>query len=396
MRIKRIVAISLAVIFLLLGSLAFAETTKAQSPPVVPFLKKVPPANIIESLIQVWNLIKMYYVDPSKIDPQKLKYGALKGMVEALGDPYTRYEDPTEYKEEQIEIKGRYGGLGIIITKKDDRVVIVSPIEDTPAYRIGLKAKDEIVKIENELTRNMSLTKVVKLLRGKPGTKVTIWVRRKGVDKLLKFTITRALIKLKAVKKKMLDHKIAYIRLTYFNQNTSQELKVALNDLKKKGYKAIILDLRNNPGGLLKEAVYVSRFFINKGVIVSTKGRYPWYNVVYKANGTAIPYCPMVVLVNEGTASASEIVAGALQDNKRAKLIGVKTFGKGSVQTVIPLKDGSALHITIAYYYTPKGRLIHKKGLMPDIVVKQPESSKKDVQLEKAKEILLQEMGKAL
>lgn len=362
--------------------------------PVAPSPQNAIPTDLMGNLIQLWNIIKNYYVDPTKIDSEKLKYGALKGLVEALGDPYTRYEDPQEYKEEQIQLEGQYGGIGIIITKKDERIVVVSPIEDTPAYKLGLKADDEIVRIGEEPTQGMSLSKVVKLLRGEPGTQVTIWIRRAGEDKLLKFTITRAQVKLKAVKSEILDKSIAYLRITYFNQNTTQELKAALEELKKSGFKGIILDLRNNPGGLLNEAVSVAKLFIDKGVIVSTKGRYPWHSVVYEADGTAIPYCPMVVLVNKGSASASEIVAGALQDHGRAKLVGVKTFGKGSVQTVIPFNDGSALHITIAYYYTPNGRLIHDKGLDPDFVVEQPEDSKKDLQLEKAKELLLKEMKK--
>ncbi|KUK13836.1 MAG: S41 family peptidase [Synergistetes bacterium] len=397
MRLKNRVFLLAILSLLILNSVSFPQETPSTAPNVttVPLPQNAVPTDLLGSIVQLWNILKNYYVDPDKIDPEKLKYGALKGLVEALGDPYTRYEDPQEYKEEQIQLEGKYGGLGIIITKKDDKIVIVSPIEDTPAYKLGLKADDEIVRIEDEPTQGMSLSKVVKLLRGEPGTKVTIWVRRPGKDKLLKFTITRAQINLKAVKSEMLENGIAYIRITYFNQNTTKELESALKSLSKKGFKGIILDLRNNPGGLLNEAVSVAKMFIDKGVIVSTKGRYPWHTVVYEADGTAIPYCPMVVLVNRGSASASEIVAGALQDHKRAKLVGVRTFGKGSVQTVIPFNDGSALHITIAYYYTPNGRLIHEKGLTPDIVVNQPEDSKKDVQLERAKDILLEEIKKS-
>lgn len=395
MRIKDRLILLVMILFIF-ASLSLAQEGAPSSTPApsLPLPQNAIPTDLLGNLVQLWNILKNYYVDPSKIDPEKLKYGALKGLVEALGDPYTRYEDPQEYKEEQIQLEGKYGGLGIIITKKDDKVVVVSPIEDTPAYKAGLKADDEIVRIEEEPTQGMSLSKVVKLLRGEPGTKVTIWIRRPGKDKLLKFTLTRAQIELKAVKSEMLGNDIAYIRITYFNQNTTKELKSAIEGLRKKGFKGIILDLRNNPGGLLNEAVSTAKMFINKGVIVSTKGRYPWHTVVYEADGSAIPYCPMVVLVNRGSASASEIVAGALQDHGRAKLVGVRTFGKGSVQTVIPFNDGSALHITIAYYYTPAGKLIHEKGLNPDVLVEQPEDSKKDLQLEKAKEILLEEIKK--
>ncbi|MCS7232602.1 MAG: S41 family peptidase [Synergistetes bacterium] len=393
MKFRVKVVFFLVFLSILSSSFAFGQESPSSSvTPSVPLPQNAIPTDLMGNLIQLWNIIRNYYVDPSKIDSEKLKYGALKGLVEALGDPYTRYEDPQEYKEEQIQLEGQYGGIGIIITKKDEKIVIVSPIEDTPAYKLGLKADDEIVRIGDEPTQGMGLSKVVKLLRGEPGTQVTIWIRRAGEDKLLKFTITRAKVKLKAVKSELIDKNIAYLRITYFNQNTTQELKAALEGLKKNGFKGIILDLRNNPGGLLNEAISVAKMFIDKGVIVSTKGRYPWHTVVYEADGTAIPYCPMVVLVNKGSASASEIVAGALQDHGRAKLVGVKTFGKGSVQTVIPFNDGSALHITVAYYYTPSGRLIHDKGLNPDVVVEQSEDSKKDLQLEKAKEILLKEM----
>lgn len=387
--------LSVVIFALIIGaSFVFAQTKSIQISPAPSLENSIPP-ELINSLIQVWNLVKLHYVDPSKIDVEKLRYGALKGLLEAIGDPYTRFEDPEEYREEQIQLEGQYGGIGIVITKKDDKIVVVSPIEDTPAYKLGLRADDEIVRIGDEPTSGMSLSKVVKLLRGEPGTDVTIWVRRKGEDKLLKFTITRAQIKLKAVKSKVLDGDIAYVRVTHFNQNVAQELRSALEELKKKGFKGMILDLRNNPGGLLSEAVSVAKMFINDGVIVSTKGRYPWYSTIYVADRTAIVNCPMVVLVNKGSASASEIVAGALQDHGKAKLVGVKTFGKGSVQTVFPLKDGSAVHITIAYYYTPKGRLIHDRGLDPDVVVEQPEGSDKDLQLEKAKEVLLKEMKKS-
>jgi len=388
---KKTISLFLISLLLMMASPILAQTSSPQTVPIVP-KDALPPPELLNSIIQVWDLLRTHYVDPSKIDPEKLKYGALKGLVEALGDPYTVFEDPQEYKEERIRMEGQYGGLGIIISKKDEKIVIVSPIEDTPAYEAGLKADDEIVRIEDEPTQGMPLSKVVKLLRGDPGTKVTIWIRRAGEEKLLKFTLTRAQIKLKAVKGEIIDKNIAYLRITYFNQNTTNELRATLEELKRKGFKGIILDLRNNPGGLLNEAVSVAKVFIKEGVIVSVKGRYPWYSSVYSADGSAIPYYPMVVLVNKGSASASEIVAGALQDHGRAKLIGVKTFGKGSVQTVIPLKDGSALHITIAYYYTPRGRLIHEKGLTPDILVDQPEDSNKDVQLEKAKEVLLEEL----
>ncbi len=384
---RRRIFVTLVVVFVLIIAVgvSFSDTKDSLNT-----VKRKITASDIEKLLMVFSIIKNNYVDENKIDVVKMIYGAAKGLVAAIGDPYTRFVSPDEYREEEINLEGNFGGLGIVITSDSEgRIVIVSPIEGTPAYRAGLKEKDEIVKAGDKILRGMSLMKVVKILRGKPGTKVTIWVKRNGVEHLLKFVITRAIIHVPVVKYKMLAHKIGYIRLVQFNSEAGPKMKETIGRLYKKGMKRIILDLRNNPGGLLREAVEVASLFIPKGVIVSTKGRTIQSYNVYFALGGAIPKYPMVVLVNGGTASASEIVSGALQDYGRALLIGTKTFGKGSVQSIFTLSDGSAVFVTIAYYYTPAGRMIHHKGLKPDILVKQPAKGKTDLQLRMAKYVLL-------
>lgn len=336
---------------------------------------------------QTRSLLETYHVDGDKpVEEKKLLYGAVRGILQAWGDPYTRFLDPAQLKEEEIEVQGEYGGLGIYIAQKDGRTLVVSPIEGTPAERAGIKPNDEIVKIGEEVILGWDQDRVVKALRGPAGTSVTIWIRREKVERLLKFDLKRENIALKTVKLEKLEDGLVYIRLSFFNEKTAEEMRKALvqaNGMKAKG---IILDLRNNPGGLLNAATDVVDMFVDEGVIVGMKGRFERANeVIYATRGTQTRL-PVVVLVNEGSASASEIVSGALKDLKRAKIVGKKTFGKGSVQTLFHLSDGSAMFITIARYYTPSGLVIDHVGLKPDLTVEgEPNKDhRKDIQLQKA------------
>ncbi|TRZ48504.1 S41 family peptidase [bacterium] len=316
-------------------------------------------------------IIQTDYVDETK--PKDLIYGALKGMLAAL-DPHSQFLDPDTYNELKVDTEGKFGGLGIEITVKDGLLTVITPIEDTPAWRAGIKANDRIVKINNDLTRDMTLTEAVKKMRGKPGEAVTLVVLRESEKKLLEFKIVRDIIKIKDIKEaRILEDGIGYIRLVEFRENTPQDIAVVLERLKKEGMDALILDLRNNPGGLLDVAVEVTEKFIEKGkMVVYTKGRKPAQSLEFISRSAhPILDMPMVVLINEGSASGSEIVAGALQDYKRAIILGVKSFGKGSVQTVIPLGDGSALRLTTSKYFTPLGKEIHGKGVIPDIEVQE-------------------------
>lgn len=313
-------------------------------------------------------IIQSEYVE--EVKAKDLIYGALRGMLVSL-DKHSQFLDPDEYKEMQVETKGEFGGLGIVITIKDNLLTIISPLEDTPAYRAGVKSGDRIVKIDGESTKDITLMQAVKKMRGKPGTDCTITIMREDEKKLLEFTITRDIIKIKSVKEaKVIEDKIGYIRIVEFQLRTPQDLEKALNRLEKEGIDSLILDLRNNPGGLLETSVEVADKFIASGVIVSTRGRIKSQEQEFVAHlrGTHPDY-PMVIMINEGSASASEIVAGAVQDNNRGILLGTKTFGKGSVQTVVPMADGSALRLTTAKYFTPSGRCIHEVGITPDIVV---------------------------
>ena len=334
----------------------------------------------IKLFMEAYQLVKEKYVE--KKTPRELYEGAIKGMLEGL-DPHSTLFTPDQLKEFQVETSGEFGGLGIQITKtKDGRLMIIAPIEDTPAYRAGIKPGDVIVKInDKKVTPDMTLSEAVKLMRGKPGTKITIWIWRKGWPEPKPFTLTRAVIKIKSVKFRILPGDIGYIRFTMFQRNSVEEFKRALESLKKdKKLIGIIVDVRNNPGGLLDSAVAISDYFLPRGkLIVYTKGRIPQSIKKYVSlNDPVIPTdIPVVMLVNGGTASAAEILTGALRYNNRAVVVGEKTFGKGSVQTLYPLDMGYAVKITTAKYYMPNHQCIDGKGIKPDIEVK---LSKEDVE----------------
>jgi len=320
----------------------------------------------IEIFTEVLRKIEREYVEPQ--DPQKLIYGAIRGMVRSL-DPHSSFLTEEEHKELMMETRGSFTGIGIEITMKDEILTVVSPIEGTPAYEAGIKAGDKIIGIEDELTKDMTMMDAVKKIRGPKGTKVKLTIVREGEEKPLEFVITRDVIPLKTVRYHLLRPEIGYIRITNFRSNTSEDLIGALEALEKGGeLKGLILDLRNNPGGLLGQAVEVSDVFMDSGLIVVTKGRDSSQDIEATAhkNKTSRKY-PIIVLINGGSASASEIVAGALQDNKRALILGTRSFGKGSVQTILPLSDGSGLRLTTARYYTPSGKSIQLSGISPDI-----------------------------
>jgi carboxyl-terminal processing protease len=323
----------------------------------------------LRSFVDVLNVIKKNYVD--EVKTKDLVSGAIKGMLSSL-DPHSGYMSPEAFKEFQVETKGEFGGLGIQISMKDSILTVIAPIEDTPAYMAGIKAGDKILKIDGESTKNMSIQDAVSKMRGPKGKPVTLNIFREGWTEPKDIPIVRDIIKIKSVKSKMLKDDIGYIKLTQFQEMTSDDLTKALKDLKEKGMKSIILDLRNDPGGLLNSAVDVAgQFLPPKKLVVYIKGR-TGDKIEYFTEGDDPTYTdlPMVVLVNQGSASASEIVAGALKDWNRAVIVGVQTFGKGSVQTLIPLSDGAGLRLTTAKYYTPSGVSIQNVGITPDIVVK--------------------------
>lgn len=336
----------------------------------------------LQKFSRVMEMLRQAYVE--EVTDEELIDGALSGMLTSL-DPHSTYMDKDMYKQMTVDTKGEFGGLGIEIAAAEGGIRIVSPIEDTPADRAGVKAGDLIIKIDHELARDMSLSEGVKKMRGKPGTSIVLTIFRKGVDTPLEIKIVRAVIKVKSVKSDMLAPGYAYLRITQFQERTGSLLREQIKALQKRtGGKlaGAVLDLRNNPGGLLNQAVEVSDMFLDKGNIVSTKSR-AGKNLSFDArSGDALNGLPLIVLINHGSASASEIVSGALQDHHRAVLVGTKSFGKGSVQSVVPLNDGTAIKVTTALYYTPSGRSIQATGIDPDIEVEQvlrkPEEASKN------------------
>ena len=351
------------------------------------YLSQMSPEELAATLklFRAVQVVKGQYVGTA--EGPLLMTGSLKGMVNSLGDPYSVYLDPKMYSELMLETKGSFGGVGIVLGVKEKQLTVVAPIEGTPAESAGILSGDLIVKIDNHDTKDMALDEAVGKIRGKEGSKVTLTIQRTGQEPQ-EYTLTRATIVLKSVSGKMLEGDIGYIRLSMFSETTGDDFTQKMNELTAQGMTSLILDLRNNPGGLIGESVKVARLLVPQGPIVSVIGK-DGERETSQSYLEKTPL-PMVVLINGGSASASEIVAGAIQDTGAGKLIGVKTFGKGSVQRIIPLDKESAVKITIAEYHTPKDRSIHGKGIEPDIVVEMPKDkdAKSDPQLDKAIEVL--------
>lgn len=333
----------------------------------------VPSTDYLKLLPEVMSYVKKNYIEP--VDDKTLMENAINGMLTSL-DPHSAYLPPESFKEMKVEMSGSFGGLGIEISIRDNKLIVVSPIEDTPAYRAGIKAGDYIFKIDGKSTRNMNINSAVKLMRGPQGTGVTLTIIRNGNGKPLVFPLVRDIILVKSLRYRMLEPGYGYIRISQFQERTGDDFDQSLQALHRQHgtLRGLVIDLRNNPGGLLDQAVKVADRFVgegfNNGLVVYTKGRDPASQSSYSANvGEKEPPYPVVVLINGGSASASEIVAGALQDHRRAVIMGTSSFGKGSVQSVIPLRNGGALKLTTARYYTPNGRSIQAKGIEPDIFV---------------------------
>ncbi|HWY75019.1 MAG TPA: S41 family peptidase [Verrucomicrobiae bacterium] len=332
----------------------------------------------LELFSYVLDKVRKDYVDGTNLTYQALIYGALKGMVNTL-DPHSEFMDPVKYEELQKDTQGMFGGLGIMIEMKDNYVTVLAPMEDTPGYRAGIQAGDRIVKIDGKSAEKMGLTDAVQQLRGEPGTEVTVTIMRPSTGEVKDYRLKRDNIKVDMVKdinnKKEFplgEDKIGYVRLVQFGEKTSDDLEKAIKKLKSEGMQGFVLDLRWNPGGLLDQAVEVCEKFLPRGqLVVSTEGRNKAQDSIRRANGHGdeLNGMPMVVLVNVNSASASEIVAGCLQDLHRAQIMGERTFGKGSVQSILPLQDGSALRLTTAKYYTPSHKVIHGEGITPDCIV---------------------------
>jgi carboxyl-terminal processing protease len=328
------------------------------------------PLDQLRNFSDIFSRIKSDYVED--VEDEVLLEHAIRGMLSGL-DPHSTYLSPDEYNELRIGTSGEFGGLGIQVGMEDGFVKVISPIDDTPAYKAGLQAGDLIIRLDEKTVKGMTLNDAVKVMRGKPGTDIELTVVREGEDKPLSFVVTRDIIKVKSVKNRMLDPGYGYIRISNFQSRTAPQLLDAINELKeenKDGLKGLVLDLRNNPGGVLNAAAEVSDLFIDKGKLVYTEGRIDNSHYEYNAKpGDILDGAPVVVLINGGSASASEIVAGALQDHKRAVVMGSKSFGKGSVQTIQELRSGGAVKITTARYFTPLGRSIQGAGITPDIIL---------------------------
>jgi carboxyl-terminal processing protease len=370
---------------LLIGARVYMSSAQAA--------EKDSPYQSIELFSTVLEKVRKDYVDGKNLKYQDLVYGALKGMLNTL-DPHSEFMEPEKYHELQNDTQGAFGGLGIVISMRDNFVTVVAPMDETPGARAGILSGDRIVKIDNHSTEKMTLADAVKNLRGEPGTSIRLTLFRPSNGQIKEYNLTRAVINVDMVKdvngKKdfpLGDNKIGYIHLTQFGEKTSDDLEAALRKLKGQGMQALILDLRWNPGGLLEQAVDVCEKFLPRGqLVVTTEGRNKDQTSIRKAagHGDQIRNMPMVVLVNLGSASASEIVAGCLQDLKRGIVLGEKTFGKGSVQSILPLGDGSALRLTTAKYYTPSHKVIHEEGITPDIPVPMSPEEERDMLLKRA------------
>ena len=342
------------------GVLADREPKEMQS---IPFEE-------LRNFTHIYSRIKSDYVE--QVDDTTLLENAIRGMLSGL-DPHSSYLNPQEYQELRIGTTGQFGGLGIQVGMDDGFVKVISPIDDTPAFRAGIQAGDMIIRLDDKLVKGMTLDEAVKLMRGKPGTDITLTIVREGVEKPFKVTITRDIIKVKSVRGQMLEPGFGYLRISQFQADTATNLAKELKNLKKEAENSLhglVLDLRNNPGGVLNASAEVADLFLNAGKIVYTEGRIENSDVEFNARkGDMLDGAPIIVLINGGSASASEIVAGALQDHKRAIIMGTKSFGKGSVQTIQELPGGGAVKLTTARYYTPQGRSIQADGITPDIVL---------------------------
>jgi carboxyl-terminal processing protease len=355
--------------------------------------EKDSPYPSLELFSYVLEKVRKDYVDGQKLTYQDLVYGALKGMLSTL-DPHSEFMEPEKYKELQNDTQGAFGGLGIVVSMKDNFVTVVAPMDDSPGFKAGILSGDRIIRIDGKSTEKMGLPDAVKTLRGEPGTDIRLTIFRPSSSQVQEYKLTRSTINVDMVKdisgKKefpLSDSKIGYVRLVQFGEKTSDDLEAALKTLRKEGMQALVLDLRWNPGGLLEQAVDVCEKFLPRGqLVVTTEGRNAAQNSSRYANGRGdeLKGMPIVVLVNLGSASASEIVAGCLQDVKRAIILGEKTFGKGSVQSILPLQDGSALRLTTAKYYTPSHKVIHEEGITPDIPVAMSDEEDRDIQLQRA------------
>jgi carboxyl-terminal processing protease len=343
---------------------------------------------------QVMGIVQKNYV--KDVSEQELIQGAINGMLQSL-DPHSSFLNEDMFNEFKAEFASEFGGLGIEITLENGVLTVVSPIEDTPAFRAGLKPGDKIVKIDGETTKNLTLLNAVKMMRGREGTKVTLTVMREGWHKFKDFTLTRGMIRVHSVKKELIEPRYGYVRIVNFQESTNTDLVKAIKEMGDDSrIKGLVLDLRNNPGGLLDQAVKVSQHFVDKGLIVYTDGRAKDQRMEFKATTSGKHYkFKMAVLVNEGSASASEIVAGALQDHDRALVLGSKSFGKASVQTIIPMENGTGLRLTTAYYYTPKGRHIQKTGIQPDVNLKAEMQKQGDKDAEESAKAAANDKNKA-
>ncbi len=335
------------------------------------------PLEQLRTFADIFGRIKANYVEP--VDDKVLLENAIRGMVSGL-DPHSNYLNADDYKDLQVGTKGEFGGLGIEVGMEDGFVKVIAPIDDTPAQRAGVRSGDLIVRLDDTPVKGLSLNDAVKLMRGKPGTSIELTIIRKGEEKPLKISVVRDTIKVTSVKGRLLDKQYGYLRISQFQSHTTSDLLKMLKRLEKEAggsLQGMILDLRNNPGGVLNAAVSVSDAFLKSGLIVYTQGRETDTQLRFEAApDDVLNGAPMVVLVNEGSASASEIVAGALQDQKRAIIMGTQTFGKGSVQTIIPISDSAAVKLTTARYYTPAGRSIQAEGIKPDIELEEVKVSK--------------------
>lgn len=346
------------------------------------------PLEDLRAFTEVFGRVKSDYVE--SVEDKELLEHAIKGMLSGL-DPHSSYLNAEEFKEMRIGTDGKFGGLGIEVSMENGFVKVISPIDDTPAERAGIKAGDVIVRLDDTPVKGMTLNEAVKIMRGEPGTDILLTVVREGAEGPLKITITRDIIRIKSVRGRTLDPGYGYIRISQFQSATGTSMRKQLSELKKENggkLKGLVLDLRNNPGGVLNASVSVADAFVSKGKIVYTEGRVKDSLLTFNASpNDLLKGAPIVVLVNGGSASASEIVAGALQDHHRAIIMGTKTFGKGSVQTIMPMNNGAALKITTARYFTPSGRSIQAEGIEPDIEVEQLELSKKgDASVERLRE----------